>query len=188
MKRWHIKFKTTGEERENITTEDLVSLLIRREILEDDYIWDERNSKWKEIGEIEDFKPFFRERYPEGRKKILIIEDEDNLRSFLVEHFHSIGYAVVEARDGLSGFEKVRKEKPDLVILDIRLPKMSGWEVCKKVKMDKNYKNIPILMLTSENEPVSELLGLSLGAVEYITKPFSLEELTKKIDKLVNSK
>ena len=108
-------------------------------------------------------------------KKILIIEDDPGISLGLKDEFESEGYNVLVADDGEKGLEAARKQKPDLIILDIMLPILDGYEVCKRLRMGGN--RIPIIMLTVRDKEIDKVLGLELGADDYLTKPFSLREL-----------
>jgi two-component system alkaline phosphatase synthesis response regulator PhoP len=105
-------------------------------------------------------------------KKILIIEDEPGILVSLKDEFESQGYVVYVAEDGEKGLKLARGEKPDLIILDIMLPVLDGYEVCKRLRMEGD--NTPIIMLTVKDKEVDKVLGLELGADDYVTKPFSL--------------
>lgn len=111
-------------------------------------------------------------------KKILIVDDEQAIIDVLVYNLAREGYKLLEATDGVSAVEIALQEKPDLMLLDIMLPKLDGLSVCKKVK---NYLNIPILMLTAKDEEIDKIVGLELGADDYITKPFSVRELVARV-------
>ena len=104
--------------------------------------------------------------------KILIIEDEDRIRGIVAEYLRNNGFEVLEAQDGYGGMEIFYLEKPDLLILDIMLPGIDGWEICKKIKSEFNT---PILMLTAKTQDYDEILGLELGADDYVKKPFSMK-------------
>ncbi len=108
-------------------------------------------------------------------KKVLIIEDEPGILLSLKDEFESEGYSVFTAEDGEKGFKMVKQQKPDLVILDIMLPLLDGYEVCKKLRMEGD--STPIIMLTVKDKEIDRVLGLELGADDYVTKPFSLREL-----------
>lgn len=108
-------------------------------------------------------------------KKILIIEDEPGISLGLKDEFESEGYVVLVADDGEKGLEVARNQKPDLIILDIMLPVLDGYEVCKRLRMEGN--RTPIIMLTVKDKEIDKVLGLELGADDYVTKPFSLREL-----------
>src|ERR1700682_1323467 len=116
---------------------------------------------------------------PEPKTSLLIIEDDDNISTAIEEYFSRAGYAVKTAPDGLAGIEAVVKNRPDVVILDLMLPKMDGLAVCKELRQ-KNPQ-MPILMLTAKDDVVDKVLGLEMGADDYITKPFSLRELEARI-------
>jgi two-component system alkaline phosphatase synthesis response regulator PhoP len=108
-------------------------------------------------------------------KKVLIIEDEPGILLSLKDEFESEGYSVFTAEDGEKGFKMVKQQKPDLLILDIMLPLLDGYEVCKRLRMEGD--TTPIIMLTVKDKEIDRVLGLELGADDYVTKPFSLREL-----------
>lgn len=109
---------------------------------------------------------------------ILIVEDEENLLRTLQYNFEREGYQVFTAEDGEVGLYSARQNKPDLVILDVMLPKLDGLEVCRILR---NETSVPILMLTAKGEEIDRVLGLELGADDYVTKPFSMRELTARV-------
>ena len=109
--------------------------------------------------------------------RVLIVEDEKALAEILEYNFKKEGYAVDAASDGEIALDKIIFKAPDLVILDWMLPKLSGIELCKKVRSNKKIKNIPIIMLTARGEEEDRLKGLEMGADDYVTKPFSINEL-----------
>ncbi|MCK4307335.1 response regulator transcription factor [candidate division WOR-3 bacterium] len=116
-------------------------------------------------------------------EKILIIEDEIDMVRGLKDNLEYEGYKVISAGDGLEGIARTQKEKPDLIILDIMLPKMNGFDVCKELRAKKI--NIPVLMLTAKGEEVDKVLGLEIGADDYVTKPFSVRELLARVKALL---
>lgn len=111
-------------------------------------------------------------------EKILVVEDEENIRTNIKEYLENQHYQVLEAGDGELGLELVESMKPDLIILDLMLPKVDGMEVCKQVR---RHHNTPIIMVTARNEEIDKLLGLELGADDYITKPFNILEVKARI-------
>jgi len=111
-------------------------------------------------------------------KKILIIEDEKKIARFLELELKYEGYEVEIANDGREGLEKALKDKVDLIILDLMLPKLSGIEVCRRLR---NKSEIPIIMLTAKDDVSDKVLGLDIGADDYMTKPFAIEELLARI-------
>lgn len=112
------------------------------------------------------------------KKTILIVDDEKPIVDILMYNLNKEGYNILEANDGETAVEIALKEKPDLILLDIMLPKLDGLSVCRKIK---NSLNIPILMLSAKGEELDKILGLELGADDYITKPFSVRELMARI-------
>ena len=112
------------------------------------------------------------------KKTILIVDDEKPIVEILVYNLQKEGYNTLEANDGLTAVEIATTKKPDLILLDIMLPKMDGLTVCKKIRASLN---VPILMLTAKDEEIDKILGLELGADDYITKPFSVRELMARI-------
>ena len=116
------------------------------------------------------------------KRKILIIEDENSLAQVLEDTFSQEGFEIIKAFDGENGVDKFYNEKPDLILLDINLPKKLGWEVCKEIR---ETSNIPIIMMTARDSDSDEYNGLSIGADDYITKPFNLKILLLKVKKLL---
>ncbi|MCH1429171.1 MAG: response regulator transcription factor [Chlamydiales bacterium] len=115
------------------------------------------------------------------KKKILLIEDEEDIVGFVKLQADLSGYKLLVENDGLAGLRTVEKEKPDAVILDLMLPGMHGLDVCRKIKGNQETKHIPVLMLTAKSEELDVILGLELGADDYITKPFSPKVLFSRI-------
>lgn len=111
-------------------------------------------------------------------KTILIIEDEEDIRDILIHYLKKEGFNVLETEDGERGIEIAKKEFVDLILLDLMLPNMSGYDVCREIT--SIYK-IPIIMLTARNDIVDKVLGLELGADDYITKPFDIREVIARI-------
>jgi len=111
--------------------------------------------------------------------KILIVEDEPNMVTGLRDNFEFEGYQVISAPDGVAGLERALHESPDLVILDVMMPRMSGLDVCKQLKSKKPA--MPIIMLTARGQEVDKVVGLELGADDYVTKPFSIRELLARV-------
>ena len=109
--------------------------------------------------------------------RVLIVEDEKALAEILEYNFKKEGYVVDTASDGEIALDKIIFKAPDLIILDWMLPKLSGIELCRKVRSTKKVKNIPIIMLTARGEEEDRLKGLEMGADDYVTKPFSINEL-----------
>jgi DNA-binding response OmpR family regulator len=108
-------------------------------------------------------------------KKILIVEDEPGIMLGIKDEFESEGYEVYTAENGEEGLAKAKQHRPDLIILDVMMPILDGYEVCKRLRMQGD--NTPIIMLTVKDKEIDKILGLELGADDYVTKPFSLREL-----------
>ena len=111
--------------------------------------------------------------------KILVVEDEPNMVAGLRDNFEFEGYQVITARDGVEGLQRALDESPDLVVLDVMMPRMSGLEVCKQLRAMRG--SIPIIMLTARGQEVDKVVGLELGADDYVTKPFSIRELLARV-------
>ena len=112
------------------------------------------------------------------KKTILIVDDEKPIVDILVYNLQKEGYNTLEAGDGMTAVDIALEQKPDLILLDIMLPKMDGLAACKKIR---HSLNVPILMLTAKDEEIDKILGLELGADDYVTKPFSVRELMARI-------
>ncbi|MDD5938768.1 MAG: response regulator [Clostridiales bacterium] len=112
-------------------------------------------------------------------KKILIVEDEKNIVDILSFNLNKEGYDTLEAYDGQAGLKLALEENPDLILLDLMLPKMDGFDVCRSVR--EHNRSTPIIMLTAREEESDKVLGLELGADDYITKPFSMRELLARV-------
>jgi len=110
--------------------------------------------------------------------KILIVEDDSNLLATLKYNLNKENFSIVTAADGAKALEVARSEKPDLIILDLMLPELSGYEVCRILRKDMM---VPILMLTAKTEEVDKIVGLEIGADDYMTKPFSMRELLARV-------
>src|SRR6266478_2664856 len=111
--------------------------------------------------------------------KILIVEDEPKMVAGLRDNFEYEGFDVITAHDGMEGLERALAASPDLILLDVMMPKMSGLDVCRKLKMKR--PSIPIIMLTARGQEVDKVVGLELGADDYVTKPFSIRELLARV-------
>jgi two-component system alkaline phosphatase synthesis response regulator PhoP len=117
-------------------------------------------------------------------EKILIVDDEKNIRDLLKFNLENEGFKTELASDGLEALQKVR-DNVDLVVLDLMLPEVDGLKVCKKIRNDKQIGDLPIIMLTAKSEDIDRIIGLELGADDYITKPFNTRELIARIKALL---
>jgi DNA-binding response OmpR family regulator len=115
------------------------------------------------------------------KKKILVVDDEDDILQFLELVLREKGYEVLTAASGQEALTRAQIEKPDLVLLDIMMPQMDGWEVLKLLRVDDETAQIPVAMLSARTEAKDRVQGLQEGAVDYICKPFALQELLDKI-------
>jgi len=113
--------------------------------------------------------------------KILIAEDERDIRDLITFTLRFAGHDVVAAANGEEAVEKALKEKPDLVLMDVRMPRMTGYEACKKMKAEESIKHIPVVFLSAKGQDSEVTAGLDAGAVEYILKPFSPDQLTERV-------
>jgi phosphate regulon transcriptional regulator PhoB len=112
---------------------------------------------------------------------ILIVDDEQDVLDLLVYNLQKAGFRITTARDGAAALQKVRDEMPSLIILDLMLPQLDGTEVCKQLKADSKTAPIPIIMLTAKAEEVDRVVGLELGADDYVIKPFSPREMVLRV-------
>ena len=115
------------------------------------------------------------------REKILIVDDEEHIVELLDFNLKNSGYETFIATDGIEAVRIAKEEKPNLILLDLMIPGMDGFDVCKEIKKDKEMKNTSIIMLTAKGEELDKILGLELGADDYITKPFSVRELLARV-------
>lgn len=115
------------------------------------------------------------------KKRILLIEDEEDIASLIKLQAELSGYKLHVEVDGINGYRAVEREKPDLVILDLMLPGENGFDVCRKIKNNTDTKNIPIIILSAKSEELDVVLGLELGADDYVPKPFSPKILFSKV-------
>jgi two-component system alkaline phosphatase synthesis response regulator PhoP len=117
-----------------------------------------------------------------NERTVLVVEDEKSLASTLSYNFRKNGFNVVSAADGLDGLQQARRTRPDVIVLDLMLPKMDGLEVCRRVRAESD---VPILMLTAKGEELDRVVGLEMGADDYLTKPFSMRELMARVRALL---
>ena len=122
------------------------------------------------------------------KKRILIVDDEKDFIDPLSARLEARGFDIIGAHTGKEGLEKARAEKPDLIILDIMMPEMDGYDVCRKLKIDENYKKIPIIMLTAKFQPNDVKFAKEMGADAYLTKPLDFDMLLKMLSTFLNVK
>lgn len=121
-------------------------------------------------------------------KKLLIVEDEENLRELVKMNLEKNGFDCLTAVDGLEALKITKEEQPDLVILDLKIPKLPGEEVCKKIKSEQQTKNIPVIMLTAKSSIVDKIVGKVIGADCYLAKPCEIKTLVENINRLLEKK
>ena len=119
------------------------------------------------------------------KQRILIVEDEPEAVELLDFNLKQAGYAVSSAADGAEALKKIRTSPPDLILLDVMLPEMDGFEICKTVRLEAATAKVPIIMLTAKASEIDRVLGLELGADDYLTKPFSPRELLLRVKKIL---
>ena len=118
---------------------------------------------------------------PESKPRILIVDDEADLVSVLRMGLEIAGFEVVEAGDGEEGLRRARQERPDLIVLDLMLPKLDGYKVCRALKFDERYKAIPIMILSARSADSDRRLALDMGADQFVSKPYDMNDLISKI-------
>lgn len=116
-----------------------------------------------------------------AQKKILVVDDEKDIVELISYNLEQEGFAVIKAYDGQMAWERVKTAKPDLVVLDLMIPGIHGLEVCKLIRRDAATETLPIIILTAKSDQVDKILGLELGADDYVTKPFNVRELIARI-------
>jgi len=116
-----------------------------------------------------------------GHKKILVVDDEKDIVELISYNLEREGFTVLRAFDGRRALESIRQNKPDLVVLDLMMPELSGTEVCRSLRAIPETAGLPIIMLTAKSDPLDRILGLEIGADDYITKPFHVRELVARI-------
>lgn len=121
-----------------------------------------------------------------SNKKILIVDDEAHILELVKVCLEDSGFDVIEAYDGIEALDKAKTEKPDIILLDIMIPKLDGYEVCRKIKQDEETKSIPVVMLTAKGQEVDKVKGFQSGADSYMTKPFSPLRLLTEIDERIS--
>ncbi len=121
------------------------------------------------------------------KKRILLVDDEKDLVETVTFRLEANNYEVIPAYDGQEALEKAKKEKPDLIILDLMLPKMDGYKVCRMLKFDEKYKKIPIILFSARAQETDKKMGEEVGAEAYITKPFEPQALLAKIRELIGA-
>ncbi len=115
------------------------------------------------------------------KPKILLVEDEEDIVALIRLQAEIAGYALISENDGLNGWRAIEREKPDLILLDIMIPGQGGLDVCRKVKIHPELKEIPVILISAKSEELDIVLGLELGADDYVTKPFSTKVLFSRI-------
>lgn len=122
------------------------------------------------------------------KQKIVLVEDEEDIAALIKLQAEISGYKILIEVDGLNGYRLIEKEKPDLVILDIMLPGLSGLDICRKLKSSQELQHIPVIMLSARGEEIDIVLGLELGADDYVTKPFSPKVLFSRVRAVLRRK
>jgi len=118
--------------------------------------------------------------------KVLVVDDEVNITQILEFSIGAEGFEVITAQNGEEAIEKARREQPDLIILDIMMPKIDGYEACRILKANPLTKNIPVVLLTAKGRDIDKRLGMEVGATDYIVKPFSPNKLVERIHRLLS--
>lgn len=116
-----------------------------------------------------------------AEEKIIIVDDEEHIRELLKFNLENSGYSTIYADNGIDALKLIKSERPQLILLDLMIPGMDGYDVCKEVRKDNNISTTPIIMLTAKGEEFDKVLGLELGADDYITKPFSIREILARV-------
>ncbi|WP_446899439.1 response regulator [Clostridium sp. LBM24168] len=120
-----------------------------------------------------------------SEKTILIVDDEEHICELIKFNLEKNGYKTIISTNGIDALKKIRREMPELILLDVMLSGMDGYDVCKEIRKDSSISSIPIIMITAKSEEFDKVLGLELGADDYITKPFSVRELVARVKALL---
>lgn len=120
-------------------------------------------------------------------QKILIAEDERDILELIIFTLEFGGYQVVPTSNGEEALEMVYKEEPDLILLDVRMPRMSGYEVCKRIKSENNIRHIPVVFLSAKGQEAEVSTGYDMGASDYILKPFAPDHLLERLDHILTN-
>ena len=120
-------------------------------------------------------------------KRLLIVDDEKDFVETIAERLGAKGFGIIKAFNGVEGLEKVHAERPDLIILDVTMPEMNGYDMCRKLKTDENFRNIPVIMLTARFQPNDIDFGKEMGADAYMTKPLELDHLLDQVKTLLRT-
>ena len=121
------------------------------------------------------------------RARVLVVDDEADLVRILEFGLQSVGYHVETASDGQEGLKKAREMKPDIILLDLMLPKLDGYKVCRLLKFDERYKGIPIIILSARTQEGDQTLAMEMGANRFITKPYEFTEILSQMEALLKS-
>ena len=123
-----------------------------------------------------------------AKEKLLVVDDERDFVDVISERLEAKGFDILRAFDGKEGIERAHSDKPDLIILDVAMPEMNGYDVCRKLKLDEKFKDTPIIMLTAKFQPNDIRFGIGMGADAYLTKPLELELLLHTVNALLRAK
>jgi DNA-binding response OmpR family regulator len=119
------------------------------------------------------------------KRLVLVAEDEDDVRELIVSVFEFSGFDVIGVPDGAAAVKAATESLPDIILLDVRMPNMTGFEACQAIKADENTQHIPVIFLSAYGQEAEVATGLELGAEEYLTKPFDLSELVKRVNDIL---
>ncbi len=119
-------------------------------------------------------------------KEILVIDDDPQNREVVRIRLERAGHRVIEAENGMDGLRLAGEHKPSLIILDVMMPRMDGWQVCRQLRQDRETRDIPVIMLTARTQQIEELRGWESGADEYLTKPFDHQRLLQSVEQMLN--
>ena len=193
MKQYDIQY-SYGEQEKPLGLEDIKGLVLFGDVNQQDKIWNDGTSEWVFIGEFPEFKEALEKRKKIvseelhlAKKNILLVDDDANILGLLKDLFKE-KYSVETASNGMDALKIIHRRKPDIIVLDVMMPRLSGFEVLKRLKMNKDTENIPVIMLTAKGSDENKLLGISLEADEYIPKPFDISNLEKVVKKWLEKK
>lgn len=193
MKKYYVQY-SYGEQEGPLDFKNVSDLILLGDINEEDSVWDDEKTEWRSIVSFDEFKESLLLKKNAAQKEtkdkkhtVLLVDDDANILGLLKDLFE-YDYNVLTAGDGLTALKIIHRSSPSVIVLDVMLPRLSGFAVLKRLKSNEKTKNIPVIMLTARGGADNKLLGIELSADEYIPKPFDITEVKKAVEKFVEKR